>query len=185
MDTPVFEAVHFSEDVAPAMGTLAHVHASHVENQVAPPNTDATEPLRCGAPFVMTTRGSSLRSMQARALLSSPTSFHTNVAKELPARALAMRPPHHRAARVPSSPPHLSARLAKKMSHRILVVVAAQNALMKKLGLTTDVNMESKDFNQYIELFRYGLSEGQVWMIDDLFMNKVPAQPEVWVEADE
>jgi hypothetical protein len=96
-----------------------------------------------------------------------------------------MRPPHHRAVRVPSSPPHLSARLAKKTSRRILVVVAAQNALMKKLGLTTGVHMESKDFNRYIELFRYGLSEGQVWMIDDLFMNKVPAQPEVWVEADE
>jgi hypothetical protein len=57
MDAPVFEAVHFSDDVAPALGTLAHVHASHVENQAAPPNTDATEPLRCGAPFVMTTKG--------------------------------------------------------------------------------------------------------------------------------
>jgi hypothetical protein len=75
--------------------------------------------------------------------------------------------------------------LAKKTSRRILVVVAAQNALMKKLGLTTGVHMESKDFNRYIELFCYGLSEGQVWMIDDLFMNKVLAQPEVWVEADE
>jgi hypothetical protein len=62
------------------------------------------------------------------------------------------------------------------------MIAAAQNALMKKLGLITGEHVESDEFNQYIKLFHDGLSEDQEKMIDELFMNKVPAQPEVEVD---
>jgi hypothetical protein len=122
-------------------------------------------------------------SMQAGVLPCSPTSFRTVVAKVLPVEASAIHPPRRRAVRAATAPPpHRSVRLAKKTERRIPMIATAQNALMKKLGLITGEHVESDEFNQYIKQFRDGLSEDQEKMIDELFMNKVPAQPEVEVD---
>jgi hypothetical protein len=64
----------------------------------------------------------------------------------------------------------------KKAANRTPVVAAAQNLLMRKLGvLQNQPKIESADFDHYIKLFAEGLTEVQAQMIWELFMVEVPA----------
>jgi hypothetical protein len=50
----------------------------------------------------------------------------------------------------------------KKAMGRTPTVAAAHNILMKKLGLAQGPQLQSTDFEQYLQLFAEGLSESQV-----------------------
>jgi hypothetical protein len=55
--------------------------------------------------------------------------------------------------------PRRSSQLAQKVWGRAPAVVAAQNALMMKLGLATTMHIKTSDFDRYLELFNNGLLE--------------------------
>jgi hypothetical protein len=59
---------------------------------------------------------------------------------------------------VPLTLPRHSSRLAKKAMHRTPTVVAAQNVLMRKLGISGE-ELEPSDFEKYLQMFREGLSD--------------------------
>jgi hypothetical protein len=69
-------------------------------------------------------------------------------------------------------PPHHSMRLAKKVVHQTSAVMPTQNLLMCKLGLLPR-EMRTEDFDKYTQLFFDGLTEEQVKIIDELFMDYV------------
>jgi hypothetical protein len=71
------------------------------------------------------------------------------------------------------SAPRRSARLAKKACGRTPAVVAAQNILLRKLGIAQEHHLESSHFEAYLSLFKEGLSEEQVHMIKELFQGAV------------
>jgi hypothetical protein len=74
----------------------------------------------------------------------------------------------------------------KKAAHRTPVIVAAQNLLMRKLGLLSTAEVVPDDLERYSKLFAKGLSEEQVLMIQDLFMHRVPEpKPEEAVVEEE
>jgi hypothetical protein len=56
-----------------------------------------------------------------------------------------------------------------KVSNRLSSVVAVENLLMRKLGLTTDVHIETADYVCCLKLFLNRLTEEQVELIRDLF----------------
>jgi hypothetical protein len=68
-------------------------------------------------------------------------------------------PPRCRRRSPPLSLSFHSTRLAKKAFCRAPVVVAAQNLLMMKLGLSKDEQLEVVDFEKYVHMFEEGLSE--------------------------
>jgi hypothetical protein len=71
--------------------------------------------------------------------------------------------------------PQQSARLAKKAHNQTSVVVATQNLLICKVSLLEAQNqIETTDFDQYMQLFAEGLIEAQAQMTGELFMNHVP-----------
>jgi hypothetical protein len=53
--------------------------------------------------------------------------------------------------------------------------VGTQNLLMRKLGLLSTADVVVDDLECYMKLFAEGLTEHQVLMIQDLFMDYVPA----------
>jgi hypothetical protein len=63
--------------------------------------------------------------------------------------------------------------LAKKAAYRAPAVVAAQNNFIKKLGLSSESELNTTDFESYVKLFNYGLSNDQVKHIWELFKDKV------------
>jgi hypothetical protein len=67
--------------------------------------------------------------------------------------------------------PRHSSQLAQKVWGRAPAVVAAQNALMRKLGLATTMHIKTSDFDCYLELFNNGLLEEQARQVDELFMD--------------
>jgi hypothetical protein len=72
--------------------------------------------------------------------------------------------------------PHRSARLVKKAINRTLVVAAAQNLLIHRLGLLQNQHeIESANFDHYIKLFAEWLCEVQAPMISGLFMAEILA----------
>jgi hypothetical protein len=84
-----------------------------------------------------------------------------------------------------TAPPRRSARLVKKTGRRVPAVAAAQNVLMKRLGMVAGEHVESEEFSRYNNLFCDGLSEDQAPMIDELVMDKPPAPLEAEVEEAE
>jgi hypothetical protein len=94
----------------------------------------------------------------------------------LPVAALQSMPVRRHTRRVITpAVPCRSARLAKKAVNRTPAATAAQNLLMRNLGLLQDLNeIESADFDRYIKLFAEGLFETQAQMISDMFMDHVP-----------
>ncbi|OEL17370.1 hypothetical protein BAE44_0021611 [Dichanthelium oligosanthes] len=88
------------------------------------------------------------------------------------------RRPRNRAP--PAASPCRSNRLARKALHRTPSLLAAQNILMHKMGLSGHSQLESSDFDRYVKIFKNGLSEEQVKQIRELFSSSVPAP----VEAD-
>jgi hypothetical protein len=64
-------------------------------------------------------------------------------------------------------------------------VAAAQNIIMRKLGLASSEHIETEDFSAYVNLFHDGFYEDQARMIDELFMDKPPVPlDEVTEKAD-
>jgi hypothetical protein len=59
----------------------------------------------------------------------------------------------------PSTLPRRSSRLTKKAMHRTPTVAATQNVLMRKLAVTDDGELQSSDFEKYLQMFREGLTE--------------------------
>jgi hypothetical protein len=59
--------------------------------------------------------------------------------------------------------------------HRTPANAAAQNVLIKKMGLSGPSELKSEDFERYIHVFQEGLFEEQGKLIDDLFAPQVPA----------
>jgi hypothetical protein len=84
-----------------------------------------------------------------------------------------------------TAPPRRSAHLVKKTGRRVPAVAAAQNVLMKRLGMVAGEHVESEEFSRYNNLFCDGLSEDQAPMIDELVMDKPPAPLEAEVEEAE
>jgi hypothetical protein len=85
----------------------------------------------------------------------------------LPTPPLLQRPRN-----VTISIPRQSSRVAKKARRRTLAVAAAQNALMRNLGLTADSQSDTDTFDKYVKLFNEGLTKSQVQFIKELFMQQ-------------
>lgn len=80
-------------------------------------------------------------------------------------------------------PPRRSQRLTKKSRRWTPAVVAAQNVLLHKLGITMDEALVADDIDQYAHAFRDGLTEEQANMITELFTEHIPEASE-HAEAD-
>jgi hypothetical protein len=107
------------------------------------------------------------------------------MSKDLPVSAVMVTPPRRcqRPRAILSAPVWWSMRLAKKAISRPPTVVAAQNLLMRKLGITSRSSVETRDFNCYIKTFVEGLSLEQANLIDEIFMVSVPAPNQVDEES--
>ncbi|OEL17342.1 hypothetical protein BAE44_0021639 [Dichanthelium oligosanthes] len=115
------------------------------------------------------------------AIPDSPAAFAQAVLKPLanPVLPLPLRRPRKKI--LPSAPPRRSNRLAKKALHRTPTLVAAQNVLIRKLGLARDSQIETGDYDRYVQLYKDGLSEEQTNSIRELFSGAALAPPQ---EAD-
>jgi hypothetical protein len=125
-----------------------------------------------GQNFVTITRGSSSEHMEEDVIPSSPIGFKQAMAKPLPALAIPTPPPRLQPW-VTVATSRRSDRLAKKSLHRNPVVVAAQNILMKKLGLTSGPEITMDDVENYIHVFKEDISAEQAELISELFMQQV------------
>ncbi|OEL22976.1 hypothetical protein BAE44_0016005, partial [Dichanthelium oligosanthes] len=103
-------------------------------------------------------------------------SFSQAVRKPLGPSILQSPPPLRRPRRRAAlqAPPRRSSRLARKAVRRTPALVAAQNLLMRKLRLSGEAQLETANFDRYIQLFQNGLSEDQTKLIGDLFVCSVP-----------
>jgi hypothetical protein len=70
---------------------------------------------------------------------------------------------------MPSMLHRRKSRLTKKAMQCTPTVVAPQNVLMRKLGVTGEGEMQSSDFEKYLQMFREGLTERQTELILELF----------------
>jgi hypothetical protein len=61
------------------------------------------------------------------------------------------------------------------------VVAAAQNLLMRKLGLATNMHVDMADFACYIDLFLNRQTEDQVRLIRELFNDRCMSSGETGV----
>jgi hypothetical protein len=127
------------------------------------PLVDAEPPLQA---FVTTARDSSTSGMLVVGTMpSSLGAFGRAISG--PVRAwVVSSPPRRRRRALPSSAPRRSVRLAKKS---LPAVVAAQNVLLKNLGFLESQKIMAGSINDYIEMFKNGLSEEQAHLISELF----------------
>jgi hypothetical protein len=113
-------------------------------------------------------------------VLMDPSAFGQLISR--PLGDLELASPPHRCR--PPPPPALasqhSARLAKKSCNHTTAIVAAQNVLIRKLGLVLGSQMDTMTFEKYLKLFQEGLSEEQAQMIAELFATQLPV-PEAQV----
>lgn len=135
--------------------------------------------------FVTTERGSEPQSMAAGVIPSSPSAFAARVTRPLQ-NAICSSPVQRRrrASVAPPRTPRRSSRLAKKSLGRTPAVQAAQNVLLKKLGITDGAPPVAQDLEAYVQMFQQGLSEEHTRLIADLFADRVPL-PSDSVVADE
>jgi hypothetical protein len=63
--------------------------------------------------------------------------------------------------------------VAKKIVHRTTALTTAQNVLMRKLGIFGESQLEASNFERYLKLFNEGLTEEQVKLIKELFMDRL------------
>jgi hypothetical protein len=103
----------------------------------------------------------------------TPTSFLDKVKKPLPKDALAPPPPK-RCTKAVAPVPHRSSRLVKKACGLTPVMATTQNGLMKKLGIVGVQQLEEPEIEQYLKLFKEGLTVEQTKMIQDLFKDHNP-----------
>jgi hypothetical protein len=115
--------------------------------------------------FVTTMRGSSPGSMLVGVIPSNPGRRRSK------ARMINVAPWH-------------SARLAKKARSRTPAVAAAQNVLMKKLGISKERQLETVDFERYITIFEKVLIDEQIKLIRDLFMESDEPLAEAHAEQE-
>jgi hypothetical protein len=125
-----------------------------------------------GVDYVNTTRGASSGSLEACVIPDSHDAFVQLMSKPiqpsaLPSSLVRRRRPHCNYAA--STLPLHNSRLTKKARSRVPAVAAAQNVLMRKLGLVTGEHVESEDFDRYLNMFKGGLTEEQVNLIRELF----------------
>jgi hypothetical protein len=69
---------------------------------------------------------------------------------------------------------HRNIRLAKKAMGQPLAVIAAQNLLIRKLGLSFPDVEEVQGFERYMKMFMDVATEEQAHIIDELLMSHVP-----------
>lgn len=170
-DGPDLETVSFSEaDEA----DLLKQPVTHQRPATPPPSS---------APFVTLQRGSSPIAMQEGHIPSTPAEFDSLVTGQV--QPPVCDAPRRRRARIAAPPhsPRRSVRLAMKSRRRTPALLAAQNVLLKKLGLTAEAPPEADDIVAYIHTFQNGHTEDQARLIDELFIDYVPAAVEA--EADE
>jgi hypothetical protein len=82
----------------------------------------------------------------------------------------------------PPPTPRRSDWLVKKALRRAPSVAAAQNVLMRKLGLVSSDHVESADFDCYLSSFNEGLSENQALLIQELLGTRALLIAEVPLE---
>jgi hypothetical protein len=63
-------------------------------------------------------------------------------------------------------------------------VAAAQNVLMKKLGISKEPQLETVDFERYITIFEKVLIDEQIKLIRDLFMESDASLAEAHAEQE-
>jgi hypothetical protein len=126
--------------------------------------------------YVNTSRGGSLGSILACPAPGSPSSFVQQMSSSIQQMTLvpAQRRRRQHIRVPPSTVPRRSSRLAKKSKSIQLVVAAAQNVLMQKLGFINDTHNEADDFERYLFAFNEGLSDAPVEMIRELFTCRMP-----------
>jgi hypothetical protein len=170
LTTSTLEAVSFAEMAQ--QGSSGHSERA----EVFVPNISNSRDLAQDSSFATTLRNTSLVSTRDGMPPDSTAAFTELVTGDLPPTALQPTPIRHHTHRVVTPVvPRWSARLVKKVVHQTSAVVAAQNLLMRKLGLLQAQNkIESANFDDYIKLFAEGLSESQAQMINDMFMDHVP-----------
>jgi hypothetical protein len=79
----------------------------------------------------------------------SPSSFARKISSPMLVASQHLPPPMRRHRRTPpTSLLQHSRRLAAKARNRLPTMVTAQNMLMRKLGLATDVHVESADYTR-------------------------------------
>lgn len=137
------------------------------------PSQDGSSP-RCSTDFVNTARGSVTDHMKTGVVPTSHASFAATVARPTPP-AIGGLPHRRRSTSAPPKPPRRSTRLAKKGHTRTPALLAAQNVLMRKLGITGDHPSTADHIDEYIEAFRQGLSEEQARLIAELFIEHAPS----------
>lgn len=116
---------------------------------------------------------------------STTGEFINTVARPLPPAILPA--PSKRTRRAPKknalpATPRRSTRLAKKTMRRTPTVVAAQNVLLRKLGLAADAPSDSEDYMEYVRMFADGLTPDQARMIDELFAQRIPEAEQLVVD---
>lgn len=84
----------------------------------------------------------------------------------------------------PARLPRRSSRLVKKTRNRTPAVLAVQNVLMRKLGITVDAPPEADDFAEYERIFHLGLTPAQVELIKELFHPHASVGGETQVEEE-
>jgi hypothetical protein len=110
--------------------------------------------------FINTTQGAEPIQMQEGVIRSSPTSFEQAMVWPIPTSALSTLPPkRHRRSTVKTTAPHRSTWLTKKAIHRTLAIEAAENMLMKKLNISRGTQLETSDFENYLQIFKEGSTE--------------------------
>jgi hypothetical protein len=142
------------------------------EEEVVDVVTDSVAPVAADdARFVTTSRGGAPVDMTQGQISASPSVFLEQLAKTVDTLAIVSTPSHRRARRLqaPGTVPPRSSRLAKIARGRAPAVVAAENVLMRKLGIATSVHVETADYDRYQELFNNDFSEEQARHIGDLF----------------
>ncbi|CAL5044434.1 unnamed protein product [Urochloa decumbens] len=131
--------------------------------------------------FVTTSRGSP--PAQHDNVPLSDADFADLCTKPLPETVVITSPPRRKPRRTyqDSLLPRRSSRIAKKTKGRVSnPVVAAQNVLMRKLGiLQPDAEPDAEAVQQYTDLMGTGLSESDAVAIDTIFPDHVPDDGEL------
>jgi hypothetical protein len=172
---PSFEMATFPES-----GPVLHEVDEDATVRASPNNLSPT------ASFINMVRGTSPSMLELGVIPTSPVSFRHKVTQPLPASVSTSAPIRRHARRTPSaSAPRCSAHLVKKAMGRSPAVATVQNILMEKLGLAQGPQLQSADFERYLQLFVEGLSESQVQLIKELFATVMLGQEEVGLALEE
>jgi hypothetical protein len=151
---------------SPSLETVSFdMPAQHLVPVVA---THQTPALAVVVMHVNMARGSETDDLIAGEIPSNPSSFIAKLQKPVASPLIFALAPKRKTKRAPQIP-RWSTRLAKKACGHTSAIAAAQNIIMKKLGISTMQQLDAADFECCIKLFKVGLIEEQTRMIHDLF----------------